>query len=134
MDSVIGKPSRKRRRFADRLLLLLAGVLVAGGGAVAFWIADAHHVTVGLFALVIALSFLPVARPYRSKFGSRDFILFFVAWLLVHTLLSLLVLGYFGLLYYLPFVVLELWGGYMVAFWLFGPPPDKGIRSDDPER
>jgi len=128
MDNVIGKPSRKRGRLADRLLLLLAGIVVAGGGTVAFWIADAHHVTAGLFALVIALSFLPVARPYRRKFGSPDFILFFVAWLMVHTLLSLLVLGYFGLLYYLPFVVLELWVGYVVAFWLFGPPPDKGFR------
>jgi hypothetical protein len=37
-------------------------------------------------------------------------------------------LDYLGLFYYPPIVVVELWIGYMIAIWQFGPPPDRGIR------
>jgi hypothetical protein len=40
----------------------------------------------------------------------------------VHVAVFLLVLGWLGFLYYLPFLIVELWIGYSVAIWLFGPP------------
>ena len=69
-----------------------------------------------------------VGWGYRRKFRDPVFISFFVAWTLIHVLVFLLVLAYLGFLWYLPIMVLELWVGYTIAIWQFGPPPDKGIR------
>jgi hypothetical protein len=53
--------------------------------------------------------------------------LFFVAWTLLHVLVYLLVEAYLGFLWYVPIGAFELWIGYTVAIWQFGPPPDEGI-------
>jgi uncharacterized protein (DUF488 family) len=47
---------------------------------------------------------------------------FSAAWLVIHVCVFLLVLDYLGFLYYLPFLVAELFLGFMTAIWLFGPP------------
>lgn len=79
-------------------------------------------------AWAAVLFFLIVAWGYRRKFREPAFIVFFLAWLLLHVAVYVLVLGYLGFLYYIPIMVLELWLGYTVAIWQFGPPPDQSIR------
>jgi FtsH-binding integral membrane protein len=130
MDSAVGEEKKKRSKALDLLLLVSAGLIVAAASTAAFWIADERHISPGwLFAAGAALIFfLVVGWGYRRKFRDPAFVSFFLAWTLVHVLIFLVVLAYLGFLWYLPIMLLELWIGYMIAIWQFGPPPDKGIR------
>jgi hypothetical protein len=130
MDSAAGEEKTKRSKALDLFLLVGAGLIVAAGCTAAFWIADEHHISPAwLFAAGAAVVFfLVVGWGYRRKFRDPAFVSFLLAWMFVHVLVFLLVLAYLGFLWYLPIMVLELWIGYTVAIWQFGPPPDKGIR------
>jgi len=130
MDSAVGDEKKKRSRAFDVLLLVGASLLVAAAFTAAFWVADERHINPAwLFAAGAAVVFfLVVGWGYRRKFRDPTFVSFFLAWTLVHVLVYLLVLGYLGLLWYVPIAVLELWVGYTIAIWQFGPPPDMGIR------
>jgi uncharacterized membrane protein len=130
MDSVLGNGVKKRSRAVDMLLLIGAALLVAGLSTGAALLSLAYNISPAwLLAFWVAvIFFLVVGWGYRRKFRDPVFVSFFLAWLLVHVAVYLLVLGYLGFLYYLPIVVLELWIGYTIAIWQFGPPPDKGIR------
>jgi hypothetical protein len=127
MDNVTGETEKKRGRTHDRLLLWGAGFVVATFGTAAFWLADTHHISpawpVGALA---AISF------FIRQFRLPTFALFAVAWLLVHVFIFLFAMGSLGLFFYLPFLVAELWIGFMAAIWLFGPPsgqPNQGQHS-----
>ena len=130
MDSAVGEGRKKRSKALDLILLIGASLLVAAASRAAFWLAAERHISPAwLFAGGAALIFiLVVGWGYRRKFRDPAFISFFLAWMLVHVLMFLLVLAYLGFLWYLPIMVLELWVGYTIAIWQFGPPPDKGIR------
>jgi hypothetical protein len=130
MDSEVGEKRKKRSKALDFLLLIGASLIVAAVSVAAFWAVDARHINpTWLFGAGAALIFfLVVGWGYRRKFRDSAFVSFFVAWTLVHVLVYLLVLAYLGFFWYLPIVVLELWIGYTIAIWQFGPPPDKGIR------
>jgi hypothetical protein len=129
-DNAIQMENARRNKALDRLLLLAFAIVIAVLGVAAFWIADDHHVNPGwVIAAGAGVVFvLVVGWGYRSKFRSPGLIAFFTAWLFVHVGILLLVLGWLGILYYLPFLVAELWVGYMIAIWLFGPPPSRGFR------
>ena len=130
MADALGEERKKRSKMLDFILLLSASLLVAAASTAAFWVADEHHISPAwLFGAGAAvIFFLVVGWGYRRKFQDTVFVSFFLAWLLVHVAVYLLVLGYLGFLYYIPIVVLELWVGYTLAIWQFGPPPDRGIR------
>ncbi|MBI3404725.1 MAG: hypothetical protein HY046_04640 [Acidobacteria bacterium] len=130
MASVVREEKSKRSKTNDSLLLLGAGLFVAVVPTAAFWLADVYHVSeVWLFALVGAAGFfVAVGWGYRSKFRSPAVVVFLAVWMLLHVAIYLLVLSYLGFLYYLPIMVLELWVGYAVAIWRFGPPPDQALR------
>jgi len=129
MANALGEEGKKRSK-TDFVLLLAASLFVAITGTAAFWMADEHSVNpTWLFAAGAAvLFFLVVGWGYRRKFRDPSFVSFFLAWLLVHVAVYLFVLIYLGFLYYHPVVVLELWIGYTIAIWQFGPPPDRGVR------
>jgi hypothetical protein len=119
-----------RTRRMDIVLLIGSSILVAAMGVGLFWLSDSLHVSPAwLFGIVTAfLFFLVVGWGYRSLFRSQAFIAFFATWTVVHVATLLLVLAYLGFSYYVPIVTLELWLGYAIAIWWFGPPPDKGIQ------
>lgn len=129
MVNAVGE-QKKRSKTLDFLLLLGASLFVAAASTAAFWLADEHHINPAwLFAAGAAvIFFLVVGWGYRRKFRDPVFVSFFLAWLIVHVAVYLLVLGYLGFLWYLPIVVLELWIGYTIAIWQFGHPPDRSIR------
>ncbi len=130
MDSAAGEKKKKRSKVVDVVLLIGASLFVAAAFTAAFWAADEYHVSPAwLFAAGAALIFfLVVGWGYRRKFRDPAFVSFFLAWALIHVLVYLLVLAYLGFPWYVPIAVLELWIGYTIAIWQFGPPPDKGIR------
>jgi len=128
----VDSPNKATRgkRLLDRLALLGCALLVIAVGGSAFLLADKYHMSeawvFGAWAAVFF--FLIVGWGYRRKFRDPAFVSFFAAWTLVHALIYILVLAYLGFLWYVPIAVLELWVGYTIAIWQFGPPPDKGIR------
>lgn len=130
MVSVVGEKRKKRSKALDFLLLLGASLFVAAASTAAFWAADEHRINPACVfgAGTAVIFFLVVGWGYRRKFRDPVFVSFFLAWLLVHVVVYLLVLVYLGFVWYLPIVLLELWIGYTLAIWQFGPPPDKGIR------
>jgi hypothetical protein len=115
----------------DKLLLAGSALLVAGLGVGFFALADRYHIPpVWIFALGIGGGFIvAVGRSLRSKFRQPLFVVFFVAWLVIHTLVTLLVIKFLTILWVWPASFLELWIGYAVAFWLFGLPPRGKPRS-----
>jgi phosphotransferase system glucose/maltose/N-acetylglucosamine-specific IIC component len=125
-----GEERKKRSKALDFLLLLVASLCVAATIPAAFFVAKKHHINPGwMFGAFAAVLFFPVVGwGYRSKFRSAAFLAFFLSWTLVHAAVFVLVLDYLGLFYYPPIVVVELWIGYMIAIWQFGPRPDRGIR------
>lgn len=131
MDNVLGSRGRKRSKALDLLLLIGTAIVVAGVGTTAFWIADDHNAAVWLLAACAALAFFVIiAKSYGlGKLKSPPFAAFSAIWLLVHVCVFLLVLAYLGFLYYLPFLVAELFLGLMAAIWLFGPPAKFSSRN-----
>ncbi len=129
MGNVLSSRAQTRSKALDLLLLVGAALLVAGFGTAAFWIADTHHATVGLLAAGAAGGFLLIiAKTYGfRKLKSPPFAAFSTAWLVAHICVFLLVLGHLGFFYYLPVLVAELFVGFMVAIWLFGPPANSSV-------
>jgi len=120
----------RRKRLIDRVALLGAALLLIALGGGAFLWADKHNVN-GAWVFggwAAAFFFAIVGWGYRRRFRDPAFVAFFLAWMLVHVALYLLVLGYLGLPFYIPIAVLELWIGYTLAIWQFGPPTDPSLR------
>jgi phosphotransferase system glucose/maltose/N-acetylglucosamine-specific IIC component len=126
-ENTVKSPVRPRATL-DFLFLAGSALFVAALLTASFWMADKYNINQAwLFAAQAAVFFFAaVGWGYRKKFRSPAFVRFFLAWLLLHVTLYLLVLGYLGLLYYVPFVVVEVWIGYALAIWLFGPPQARG--------
>ena len=118
------------KRLIDRLALLGSALFLIAVGGGGFLLAEVYHLSEGWVfgAWAAAFFFVIVGWGYRRKFRDPAFVSFFLAWTLLHVLVYLLVLAYLGFLYYVPIMVLELWIGYTIAIWQFGPPPDKSIR------
>ena len=117
--------NKTRSRFLDILALLGASLLVVMLGVGSFFAADAHHIS-SIWILLVWLSvgfFVTVGWDYRHEFKSLPFIFFFLAWVVVHSLIAVLVLGYLSWLYYVLALFLELFGFYASASVLFGLRP-----------
>jgi|SRR5450755_924305 FtsH-binding integral membrane protein len=95
---MVSGEKKKRNKTLDLFLLLGASLFVAVIATAAFWVADEHHVNPAwLFATGAAILFLAVVGwGYRRKFRDPVFVSFFLAWLLLHVTIYLLVLGLSG--------------------------------------
>ena len=118
------------RKARDRLLLVATAVAVVVGGLWTLVFMDRHKINVNwFFGVGAAALFIPVVGwGYRSKLRDPAVAAFMLGWLTAHVAIFVLTLDYLGLFYYFPLVILELWIGYTVAIWRFGPPPDSSIR------
>ena len=128
---VVKSPKERRgKRLLDRLALLGCALIFIAVMLAAFWLANKYRVQKAwVFGAGAAVSFFVfVGWGYRRKLRDPTFLSFFAAWTLVHVLVYLLVLAYLGFPWYIPIAMVELWVGYTIAIWQFGPPPDKGIR------
>ncbi len=123
-------PEAPESRVLDVLRLIAAALAVAFLGTAAFWIADSRHINRGwVFALGAAvLFFLVVGSGYRSKFRNPAFAAFFTVWLVAQAGTFGILLSFFGLFLSISVFLLELWVGYTIAIWRFGPPADKSIH------
>jgi hypothetical protein len=127
VDNVRAETPRRRSKVVDLILLVGAGIAVAGAGVAAFWVADDHDLTVWVFGALAVVGFaMVIARTYGlRRLQSPPFAIFSASWLSIHVFLFLMALGYLGLPYYLPLLVAELWIGFMIAIRLFGPPANR---------
>jgi len=118
-------PSGGVRKLLDRLSLIGAALLVIVVGGGGFLLADKYHIdSVWVLLAWVSAGFLAgVGWDYRAQFRSIPFISFFVAWLLLHLVIFVLVVSRFGWLYWLVALFLELFFFYATAELLFGLKP-----------
>jgi hypothetical protein len=121
-NPVLDKP---KRGFPDILALLGASILIVTLGIGSFFLADNHHIDLiwPILAWISAGFFAGIGWDYRREFKSAAFTSFFLAWLVLHSLVFVLVLGYLSWLYYVLAVPLELFVFYASASLLFGLKP-----------
>jgi hypothetical protein len=129
MSEIVGRPSQIPKggvkKLLDRLLLVGAALLVIVIGGSGFLLADKYHIDSVwvLLAWVSVGFFAGVGWDYRAQFRSMPFSSFFVAWLLLHLVIFVLVVSRFGWLYWLAALFLELFFFYATAELLFGLKP-----------
>jgi hypothetical protein len=92
----------QRKRVSDRLALVGVALGLIGFFVAASLLADKYHASrLWVFCLFTSLGFIAViGRDFKGRFRSASFVLFFLAWLLVHVLLFAFFLAFFGLLYW----------------------------------
>ncbi len=135
MSDLAGRPSQTPKggvkKFLDRLSLIGAALLVIVAGGSGFLLADRYHIDSVwvLLAWVSVGFFAGVGWDYRAQFRSISFISFFVAWLLLHLLIFILVVSRLGWLYWLVALFLELFFFYATAELLLGLKPPLRRRQ-----
>ena len=129
MSGIVGRPSQSLNRgvkkYLDRLWLIGAALLVIVVGGSGFLLADKYHIdSVWVLLAWVSIGFFAgVGWDFRAQFRSMRFISFFVAWLLLHLLIFVLVVSRFGWLYWLAALFLELFFFYATAELLLGLKP-----------
>jgi len=119
--------AEKKNAALSALLLVAGAIMVAAIGVASFLMADYYRVSplwvfLGWFSLLFIAA---VGKDFRDRFRSPAFVGFFLAWLVVHLLVTIISVARLPWVYWLPAVFLELWIGYAVAFRLFGLPPNQ---------
>jgi hypothetical protein len=117
--------SKGRLRVLDILALIGFSLLIVALGIGSFFAADAYHIS-SIWVLLAWLSvgfFATVGWDYRREFRSIPFVFFFLAWLILHLLILVLVLGYLAWYWYIAALFLELVAFYASASLLFGLQP-----------
>jgi hypothetical protein len=111
-------------RFWDKTILVCAALLVCVIGGAAFWLADKYHMNPAwVFLAWNSIFLIPiVGRDFRSHWKRPPFIAFFGGWMVLHGVVMVLLTGWVPILYWAPFIVLELFLGYFFAYLLFGMP------------
>jgi hypothetical protein len=112
---------------ADRGLLIGSAVLVCVIGGAAFWLADDYHMNpLWVFLAMNSVGFIwVIGRRLRSHWKKPLFIVFLVAWVAIHTAVVVVLMAWVPLLYWLPLIAVELFVGFLAAYWLFGVPPPQ---------
>ncbi len=90
--------------------MILAALLLASALFSAFWFADNLHInSKWVFFILISLSFFPTAGwRYRAHFRSLQFAAFLLLWMLLHGLIFVAVMNYFGWGVWVFAVIIEL--------------------------
>lgn len=116
---------RPKRGFLDVFALLGSSILIVILGMGSFFLADKHHIDLiwPILAWISLAFFAGIGWDYRREFRSGAFTSFFLAWVVLHSLVFVLVLGYLSWLYYVATVPLELFVFYASASLLFGLKP-----------
>src|SRR5579859_5861179 len=114
------------RRLWDKTLLVCAALLACVIGGAAFWLADKYHMNPAwVFLAWNSIFLIPiVGRDFRSHWKTRPFIAFFGVWMVLHGVVMVILTALIPILYWAPFIALELFVGYLFAYLLFGVPPD----------
>jgi len=123
----LDQPGASTNGFRDRVLLVSSAILVCVIGVGAFWIADDYHANkLWVFFGLNAIGFIVVVgRKFPNHWQTPSFILFFMAWLVVHGIVAVTLAASLPILYWLPIFGVELFIGFFAAYLLFGVPLDR---------
>src|SRR5208282_440781 len=108
---------KTRSRLLDIFALLGASLLVVMLGIGSYFLADRYHMN-GIWVMLAWISsgfFAGIGWDYRSEFRSASFCAFFLAWIVLHSLIFVLVLGFLSWIYYVFAVPMELFVFYASA-------------------
>ena len=109
-------------KLRDRTLLFACALGTAALGVGAFALAERFHVKPAwVFGCIVSLGFfLPVIRDFRGNFRSIPFALFSVAWAILHGIVFVVVMTYWGWVQWFVALVVELFLFHVLIDWLFG--------------
>jgi hypothetical protein len=108
----------------DKFLLVGAALVVCVVGGATFWLAEDYHVNPAwVFFAGNSILLVPlVGGEFRSQLKRPFFIMFFIAWMVMHGLTVLGLMRWVDVLYWIPLLAVELFIGYFAAYCLFDVP------------
>jgi hypothetical protein len=109
----------------DRILLVGAALLVCLIGGEAFTLADDYHINPAwVFFAWNSIFLIPIVgrRFKKTQWDNPRFIAFFGVWMVLHGVVMVFLTGRVPIIYWAPFIVLELFVGFFLARLLFGRP------------
>jgi hypothetical protein len=115
---------------SGKLVLAAIGVIVVLLSLFAF--ADLLHLNpkwISMLATTVAF-FAAIGWDYRKQFRSPSFVLFFVAWVSIHLVIFVTVLGSMGWVYWFAALFVELFLFYATLHWCFKLEPPPHGRSN----
>jgi len=117
-------PEAATDRFTDQLCLLATALSVVGigGGAFLFTIVYKIDPALVLFVLNFIGLAVPIGIHFKGHFKKPGFKSFFWAWMCIHGLFAVALWRWFWMVYWLPFIALELIVAFAIAHEFFGKP------------
>jgi hypothetical protein len=111
----------------DKIVLVGSAIVVCVLGVSLFLFAINFRVnTIWVFFALNSIGFIAVVgRKFRYSSKTLPFICFFALWLVVHALVMIALTAWLPLQLWLPMIGLELFVGYLVAYQVFGLPPEE---------
>lgn len=118
--------STAKRGVLDILLLVGTAVCLVAAGLGSFILSNKWHIPdLWMYGTWLGIGFIGVfGWSLRSRFRHPLFPFFLLAWTAVHIIVVFAVLKFLSFLLVFPFMALELWLGYFLAFCFFGTPPE----------
>lgn len=114
--------------FGDQVLLVVLALAVCAFLLASFWIADEYQINeVWVFVGWNSILLTPfIIKKYREQLRKPGFVLFSIAWMVIHGLFIVALMRWVPVLYWPVLILFELTAGCLAANWLFGVEP-----SDD---
>src|SRR5262249_51211141 len=120
------EPDRYRNGCLDKVLLIATALLVCITGLAAFWLADFYHVSpIWVFVAWNSILLVPLfIRDFRTHLRRPSFVVFLIAWALIHGLLIATLMRWLSIAAIVPFMAIELTIGLVLADYMFGIRPE----------
>jgi hypothetical protein len=115
-------------RWLDRAFLLGTALFVCVTSVASFWFSADHHINPAwVFVAWNSILMVPLfIRDFRSHLSKVSFVVYLLAWALIHGLLVAALKLWLPLPAILPFMAIELIAGFMGADYFFNArPTDK---------
>jgi hypothetical protein len=115
-------------KFWDQMLMLSLAMMICLSGVASFWLADEYRVNPAfIFLGWNSIALIPLfVKKFRTHLKRPSFIAFLIAWMVVHGLVMVVLTRWVPILYWAPFIFLDLLVGFLAANWLFGVMPNEG--------
>jgi hypothetical protein len=113
--------------FGDQVLMVVLALVVCALLFSLFWVADEFHVNeIWAFVAWNSVALAPlVIKKYREQLKKPGFVLFSIAWMVIHGLFIVALMRWAPITLWLIFIPLELMAGGITANRLFGAMPSN---------
>ena len=128
------KTETSMRKLRDQVLLVGSAVLVCVVGGISFYAAEeVYHINPAwvFFAWNSIFFGFILGKGFRRQFKKPQFVVFFVVWMALHGTVVVMLMRWIHMVYWVPFMGLELFIGFLTASLIFDARPER--RQDRPQ-